>query len=379
MNKKIFRLKIVGLICLFLIAIGGLGWLDRPALFPAFFPQVLTGHHDEVVSVAFSPDGRTIASGSGKYWEGIGETRLWDAHTGSLLRTLRDFHGIVQALAFSPDGRILATGTAFPEGGICFWDVQEGRLIRRLTGNVAGWKDKKHGSWVWSLAFSPDARLLASSNDGLVQLWDTKTGSLLHTLRDMKEDETMVKFSPDGRVLACQSKTGVAFGGGNPDHPDAHITGGYVKIVDVASGKVVRTISDGPSEAAVFSPDGKSLAASRAIYNNDVIHTGGILTVYDAQTGAKRWTRSGNNLFIPESLAFTPDGKFLAGECADNQMRIWDAETGRPVRVFQAFHGFKPITGNRLSTVALAFSPDGKTLAGRMKNTVVLWDMERLQ
>jgi parallel beta-helix repeat protein len=150
----------------------------------------LTGHTDPVRSVAFSPDGRLLASGS--YDNTI---KLWEVASGREVRTLTGHTGDVTSVAFSPDGRLLASGSV--DDTIKLWDVATGREVRTLSG---------HTSDVNSVAFSPDGRLLASgSDDKTIKLWDVATGSLVRTLSGHTSDVNSVAFSPDGRLLASGS------------------------------------------------------------------------------------------------------------------------------------------------------------------------------
>jgi nitrous oxidase accessory protein NosD len=190
----------------------------------------LTGHTDWVYSVAFSPDGKLLASGS-RDWT----IKLWDVASGSLVRTLSGHTGAVNSVAFSPDGKLLASGSR--DWTIKLWDVASGSLVRTLTG---------HSESVTSVAFSPDGRLLASgSGDRTIKLWEVASGREVRTLSGHTDWVYSVAFSPDGRLLAS---------GSNDD---------TIKLWEVATGSEVRTLT-GHTDwvySVAFSPDGKLLAS----------------------------------------------------------------------------------------------------------------------
>ena len=192
--------------------------------------MTLKGHTGPVHAVAFSPDGRQLASASDD-----GTMRLWDPSTGQATAPL-GHDDWVRGVAFSPDGRLLASANG--DGTVRLWDPSTGQLTETLTG---------HGGLVNGVAFSPDGRQLASAgNDRTVRLCDPSTGQLIATLDGHRDRVQAVAFSPDGRQLASGSSDHIRCGCGTPP-----------------PGKPTTTLGDHSRVYGVaFSPDGHLLASA---------------------------------------------------------------------------------------------------------------------
>ncbi|MBE9245208.1 serine/threonine protein kinase [Microcystis aeruginosa LEGE 00239] len=285
--------------------------------------KTLTGHSGQVYSLAYSPDGRYLASGSKDR-----TIKIWEVATGKGLRTLTGHSGVVLSVAYSPDGRYLASGSK--DRTIKIWEVATGKGLRTLTG---------HSGVVLSVAYSPDGRYLASgSQDKTIKIWEVATGKV-RTLTGHYMTFWSVAYSPDGRYLAS----------GSSDKT--------IKIWEVATGKELRTLT-GHSHAVLsvaYSPDGRYLASGIG---------DGAIKIWEVATGKELPTLTGHSREVM-SVVYSPDGRYLASGSQDKTIKIWEVATGKQLRT---------LTGHSWGVLSVAYSPDGRYLAsGSGDNTIKIW------
>ena len=371
-------------------------------------------HADMVWSLAFSPDGLTLASGS---WDGT--VKLWDLASGALLwKGQHPSH--VNRVAFAPDGNILASSVN--DATVRLWDPQTGTQLETLShpaavpaiawspdgrllasGDVQGdirlWRVQKpgpttceqilagHSTWVDDVAFAPDGSTLASASwDGTIKLWEVASGHLRQTLAGHTDYVSRVVWSPDGRTLASSSRDqtirlwdlaqgnysavlrghttgakGLAF---MPDNRSV-LSGsgdGTLRVWNIASGQCTRVLHGYAAslDDVDWSPDGTQLVSGG---------TDELVTIYTI-TGPTmpRVLRGHGGLVL--GVGWSPDGRWLASSEWDNAIRVWDPTSGVSVEVLR--HPDDP--GNYF--YGLAWSPDGQRLAGgTYRRGVFVWDV----
>jgi WD40 repeat protein len=329
-------------------------------------------HANALRAVAISPDGKVIASGSGK-----GTIRLWDADTGRELRLLTGHNSTIAGLAFSPDGKTLASASWDRTARL--WDIASGKIVSTLGGHTQG---------VQSVAFSPDGkRLLTTSTDQTAKVWDLATGAEQLQLTGHAGGVPAGAFSHDGKLIATGSvdKTvrlwdatsgkevrkleghgsevhAVAF---SPD--DKRLLSGSWdckgRLWDVATGKPLGDLTQTSGLSGVaFAPDGKSVALASGWEN--------VVAVWDVSgaVGKRRWTGKVNHVF---AVAYSPDGKKVVAAGWDSRVRVWDAGTGKES---DASRG----PGHAGWVNDVGFLADRTTLVSASNDgKVILWDTAR--
>ncbi len=282
----------------------------------------IRGQTADVCSVAWSPDGKCVASGVGD-----GTVRIWDLTVGTELVRLKTCAHKVSSLAWSPQGKRLAVAT--DDGTVKIWDRAEGRELLILRGSPSG---------MTCVAWSPDGRHLATGDrDPAARIWDAATGEKLVEIKGYLFGVMAVAWSPDGRRLASAS------------------VGGTVRISDAKQGKELLKLQLGELMTFAWSPDGNRLAFGS--FSGDVL-------LFDASTGGHIRSFSCNSAV--DSVAWSPDGKFLATATRGQSIRIWDSRTGRETRILKGHTGW---------VRAVAWSPDGRRLlSGASDGTVKIWD-----
>ncbi|MEG3862411.1 AAA-like domain-containing protein [Microcoleus sp. herbarium12] len=284
----------------------------------------LEGHKGTVFSVNFSPDGKTIASGS------VDKTvKIWGID-GTLLKTLEGHNATVYSVSFSPNGRLLASASG--DNTIKLWSL-ESNQVKTLSG---------HSEPVLSVCFSPDGRLLASaSDDSTIKIWSLERGSLLTTLKGHQKSVLSVSFSPDSKTIASASSDNT------------------VKLWSL-DGRELKTLN-GHSDTVLsvsFSLDGKTIASASLdkkikLWNRD---------------GSLSRTLEGHDSGV-YSVKFSPDGKTLASASGDKTIKLWSRANGSELLTFKGHTG---------GIISLSFSPDSKTIASASEDyTIKLWSTDR--
>jgi WD40 repeat protein len=305
----------------------------------------IPAHERYVHEVTYSPDGKILATASED-----GTARIFDAATGRLEHTLPGhYQNICFCVACSPDSMWLATGGRDRTTKV--WNAATGELIRILD---------KHPDTVWSVAFSPDGRLLASASVGLVKFWDTTTWQEIRSL----PGGWHVTFSPDGRRVSSSGAHRFLIWDTNTLTKP---TGPLKPTLEVDAAKIGM---EGPRPTsltesflrAAFSPDSRSIAVGTP---DEAV------SVFDVESGRRILAPLRHGTLV-WSVAYSPDGRYLAtAGFSSRAVDVWDARSGRLLRTFR---------GHTKESKGIAFCPDNRRLAsGSGDGTVRVWDATSLE
>ncbi|HZY90155.1 MAG TPA: WD40 repeat domain-containing protein, partial [Gemmataceae bacterium] len=329
------------------------------------------GHSKPAWTAAFSPGGKTLASTDRE-----GALRFWDTATGKQ-RPQQGRFQVLSSLCFFPDGKRLlgwsgvplrydvAAGKEVPTPGRR-WDG-ESTVLLSPDGSCVAWANAQHVLHLWdavtfkpaqpaspperhvdAVAFSPDGNsvVAAAGDSGFVRRWNAATAQPLAPFREVRDSVYALAYSPDGKILAV--------GTGNHE--------GTIWLLDAATGKRLRTIVDpkGYVVSLAYSGDGRTILCGH----------GKNTRLWDVATGKVLQTFQGGS-FNGRRFALSPDGRMIAGGGgigSERTIHLWQAATGKEVRTLQ--------DPDNVDVYALAFSPDGKTLAsGGHGKTLKLWDV----
>ncbi len=293
----------------------------------------LKGHIWDIEALAFSPDGKTLVSGSYDY-----TVKVWNLTNAKLIATLDGHKDGVNAVIISPDGQLFFTagGTAGPNTSkvIKVWSMKTKKLLRTLTG---------HSQGVTTLAITPDGKTLVSgSYDKTIKFWNPQTGTLIRTLTGHTSEVRSVAISPDGKILAS---------GGGSLKGDADKT---VKLWNLETGKLISSINDNGNVISFigFTPDGKYLVNA----------TDPKINVWDLNTGKLVNSFSVSDIEGITSATLGKDSQSVVTTTLDGAVIMWNLTTGKVIKTLvQAANN--PQNYDQIYPTSTAFSPDGKTIA----------------
>ncbi len=346
-SKRRLTIIILSIVAVLLIALFVFTDIHADLAFVVHFataPNHFTyqGHSDYVSAVAWSPDGKRIASASGDH-----TVQVWDAAGGGHVYIYHGHTSDVSTLAWSPDGKYIAS--AGLDMTVQVWVATTGNLVYTYHG---------HNDVVYDVAWSPGGtRIASASNDGTVQVWDAFIGKMTFTYKSPSNIKGIlapwntVAWSPDGKRIAI---------GGI----------GNVEVLDLATGNL--TASYGYNAAIVhalaWSPDGRYIAVGSSA---------SLVEIWDTITGHNVYNYQGHNADVL-SVAWSPDGKRIVSGSSDGTAQVWDALTGNNAYSYRGHVDFYwgHFTSNA-SVNAVAWSPDGKHIAsGSNDMTVQVWQVK---
>lgn len=318
--------------------------------------KTLEGHSNHVNSVAFSPDGTKIISGSE---DGI--IKIWEANSGKCIQTLKGYSSKVESVAWSPDGKYIVCGE---DGGhVKMWEANSWERIKTLEINSC---------YAYSVAWSPDGKYIVCGESRGLKIFDANSGEIIKNMskilyRDMLilqssnfSIEKSVSWSPDSKYIVSGSYYG-----------NLEVWNGNVKIWDVNSGICIKTIkviekTHSNVRSVSWSPDGKYIV---------IVHEEGYVYIWDVNSRKciQNLTRCLEHAY---SVSWSPDGKYIViGYSFSDSILL----PGCGIRIFDANSGkkIKTLKGHSLIVSSVACSPDGKYIvSGSWDKTIRIWGVK---
>ena len=341
----------------------------------ALLSEISSWEAPAALSLAFAPDGRTLASAG---WRDR-KIKLWKVASGRLLHTFEGETSATNRVAFSPDGRILASCSY--EKAIRLWDVEQRTVRATLSGHTS--------SDIYGIAFTPDSHsLLSGSNDGTLRVWDIESKQCVRVMQGYAISLWDLDWSPDGTHLVSGDTDGLVtlwdMCGGMPARnlrghrgivsgvgwsPDGRLVAScgwdmVMRLWDTTSGEGHQTIED-------FSAVGMGLAWSS---DGGLLAVGTFdqgMCVWDIREKRLRWVRGADRGYVFFSVAWCPDGSVLAGGGDDGNVYLWKSADGTRLLQLRGHHG---------NVTSLAWSPDGRYLSSSSGNRgggeLFVWDVQ---
>jgi ribosome assembly protein 4 len=331
--------------------------------------STLSGHSESIIVVAFSPDGKRLASGSGDR-----TVRFWDLNTNTPLPVSPAHKNWIMCLAWSPDGRFLASGSM--DNTIQIWDGSSGKPI--------GQPLRGHTQWITALAWeplhieSPSMRLVSASKDGSARIWDATRQLCLHALTQHRDAVSSVKWSGSGHIITASRDRTIKIwrpDGSLAKNLEGH--GHWINTLALSTDYVLRTGAfDHNGQLKSSDPESMKKAAfdryqAALTEGHEMLVSGSddfTMILWNPEVSNKPVARLTGHQALVNQVQFSPNGLFLASASFDKSVKLWSAKTGKFIA---------SLRGHVRSVYQLAWSSDSRLLSSSSSDgTVKLWDIK---